>query len=118
MYGNMTCRVDPPSFGINYGSISFGQLSGYIVFCILLIGGASPPYRYGTKHDVARKLAKRNVAIMNAKAGRIYPTVYLAIRFPNVYPVKQSLCCRHQGLAIQLETKGTSTFLHMSKART
>ena len=31
------------NFGINYGSISFGQLSGYIVFCILLIGGASPP---------------------------------------------------------------------------
>ena len=29
-------------FGINHGSISFGQLSGYIVFCILLIGGASP----------------------------------------------------------------------------
>ena len=35
--------VGPTSFGINYGSISFGQLSGYIVFCILLIGGASPP---------------------------------------------------------------------------
>ena len=31
------------NFGINYGSISFGQLSGYIVFCILLIEGASPP---------------------------------------------------------------------------
>ena len=30
------------NFGINYHSISFGQLSGYIVFCILLIGGASP----------------------------------------------------------------------------
>ena len=32
-----------PSFGINYGSISFGQLSGYIVFCILLIGGGFAP---------------------------------------------------------------------------
>ena len=42
MLGKMTCRVDPPSFGRNYGSISFGQLSGYIVFCILLIKGASP----------------------------------------------------------------------------
>ena len=36
-------KVDPLGFGINYGSISFGQVSGYIVFCILLIGGASPP---------------------------------------------------------------------------
>ena len=35
------------NFGINYGSISVGQLSGYIVFCILLIGGAKlrPPYK-------------------------------------------------------------------------
>ena len=29
--------------GKNYGSISFGQVSGYIAFCILLMGGASPP---------------------------------------------------------------------------
>ena len=29
----MTCRVDPPSFGINYGSFSFSQLSGYI--CVM-----------------------------------------------------------------------------------
>ena len=41
--GQIQSRVDPPSFGINYGSVSFGQLSGYIVFCILLIWGASPP---------------------------------------------------------------------------
>ena len=41
--GPGTGGVGPPSFGINYGSISFGQLSGYIVFCILRIGGASPP---------------------------------------------------------------------------
>ena len=32
----------PPSFGINHGSISFGQLSGYIVFCTLPIRGAKP----------------------------------------------------------------------------
>ena len=75
----MTYRVDPPSFGISYGSISFGQLSGYIVFCILLIGVASTPHRYGTKYNVARKLAKRNGAIIYAKAGRIYPTLYLAL---------------------------------------
>ena len=78
----MTCTVDPPTFGINYGSISIGQLSGYIAFCILLIGGASPPYGYGTKYtkyNVARKLAKRNGAITYAKAGRIYPTLYLAL---------------------------------------
>ena len=41
--GPGTGGVGTPIFGINYGSISFGQLSGYIVFCILLIGGASPP---------------------------------------------------------------------------
>ena len=81
----MTCRVDPPSFGINYGSISFGQLSGCIVFCILLIGGLRPPYRYGTKYNVAGKLAKRNGAIIYAKAGRIYPTLYLALLFSIVY---------------------------------
>ena len=31
------------NFCLFFGSISFGQLSGYIVCCILLIGGASPP---------------------------------------------------------------------------
>ena len=31
------------NFGINYGSISFGQLSGYIVFCTVPIWGAKPP---------------------------------------------------------------------------
>ena len=36
MYGKMTCRVDPPSFGINYDSISFRQLSCYIVFRTIL----------------------------------------------------------------------------------
>ena len=30
-------------FGINYGSISFGQLSGYIVFCTVPIRRAKPP---------------------------------------------------------------------------
>ena len=65
----MTCRVVPRSFGINYGSISFGQLSAYIVLCILLMDGLRPPYRYGTKYNVARKLAKRNGAITYAKIG-------------------------------------------------
>ena len=41
--GPGTGGVGPTNFGISYGSISFDQLSGYIVFCILLIGGASPP---------------------------------------------------------------------------
>ena len=31
------------NFGINYGSISFGQLSGYIVFCTVPLRGAKPP---------------------------------------------------------------------------
>ena len=78
----MQSRVDPPSFGINYGSLSFGQLSGHIVFCILLMRGLRPLYRYGTKYNVARKLAKRNgarkFAIIFAKVG---PTLYLALLF-------------------------------------
>ena len=37
------------------------------VFCISLIGGASPPNRYGTKHNVSRKLAKRNGGKKQAK---------------------------------------------------
>ena len=41
--GSETGRVGPLSFGINYGSISFGQLSGYIVFCTVPILGAKPP---------------------------------------------------------------------------
>ena len=41
--------VDPPSFGINYASISVDQLSDYVVSFNLLIGGDSPPYRYGAK---------------------------------------------------------------------
>ena len=31
------------NFGINYDSISFGQLSGYIVFCTVPIRGAKHP---------------------------------------------------------------------------
>ena len=38
-----TGGVGTPSFCIKYGSISFGQLSDYIVFCILLIGGGFAP---------------------------------------------------------------------------
>ena len=64
-----------------YGSISFDQLSGYIVFCILLMGGLRPPYRYGTKYNVARKLAKRNGAIIYAKAGT-FGLGYLGSRVP------------------------------------
>ena len=41
--GRGGAKAGGANFGINYGSISFGQLSGYIVFCIGLIGGASPP---------------------------------------------------------------------------
>ena len=68
----MTCRVDPPSFGINYGSISFGQLSDYIAFCTVP-WRAKPPYALNTKYNVARKLAKRNGAIIYAKAGSARP---------------------------------------------
>ena len=58
-----------------YGSISFDQLSGYIVFCTVPIWGAKPPpYKSTTKYNVARKLAKRNGAIIYAKAGMANPT--------------------------------------------
>ena len=94
----MTCRVDPPSFGINCGSISFGQLSGYIVFCILLTWGASHPYRYGTKYNIARNLANRNGATIYAEGGSIYPSLYLAL------PVFNPLLVHLQ--IIQLEESG------------
>ena len=55
----MTCRVDPPRFGINYGSVSFGQLSGYIVFCILLIVGASPPVWVLYKVQCSQKVGQK-----------------------------------------------------------
>ena len=38
-------------------------------------GGLRPPYRYGTKYNVARKLAKRNGAIIYAKIGLLDPPV-------------------------------------------
>ena len=41
--GCSTGGVGPPSFGINYATISFGQLSGYIVFCTVPIWEAKPP---------------------------------------------------------------------------
>ena len=44
--GQVQSKVDPHSFGINCGSMSFGQLSGYIVFCtvpIVPIPRAKPP---------------------------------------------------------------------------
>ena len=44
-----------------------------------LVGVLRPPCRYGTKYNEVRKLAKRNGAIIYAKAGRIYPTLYLAL---------------------------------------
>ena len=43
--GPGTSRPGHTSFGINYGSISFGQLSGYIVFCsVPLLGGEALPH--------------------------------------------------------------------------
>ena len=37
------------------------------------------PYRYGTKYNVARKLAKRNGSIIYAEAGRTYPTCHFTL---------------------------------------
>ena len=83
-WGQGQSRVDPPSFGMDYGSISFGQLPGYIVVCILLVGGGEAPPT-GTVYNVARKLAKRNGAIIYVNTGRIYLTLYLALLFLIVY---------------------------------
>ena len=51
----------------------------YFVFFLWAV--LRPPSRYGTKYHVARKVAKRNGAITYAKAGRIYPILYLALLF-------------------------------------
>ena len=52
----------------------------YFVFYLLYRGGLRPTYRYGTKCNVARKLAKRNGAIINASfvgptLDIVYPTM-------------------------------------------
>ena len=50
-------------------------------FVIYLEGGVRPLYRYGTKYNVARKLANRNGAIIYAKAGT-FGLGYLGSRVP------------------------------------
>ena len=55
----MTCRGDPPSFGINYGSISFGQLLGCIVFCTGPIQGAKPPPKVKHKIQCDQKVGQK-----------------------------------------------------------
>ena len=56
-------------------------------FVFYFLGGLRPQYRYGTKCYVARKLAKRNDAIIYAKAERTYPTLSLAPLFSIVYSI-------------------------------
>ena len=56
-----------------------------LYFVFYLSEGLGPPYRYSTKYNIARKLAKGNGAIIYAEAGRIYPTLYLALIFLMVY---------------------------------
>ena len=48
-----------------------------LYFVFYVSGGLRPPYRYGTKYNVARKLAKRNGAIIYAKAGWANPSCKL-----------------------------------------
>ena len=52
-----------------------------VSFVLYLQGVLRPPYKYGAKYNVARKLVKRNAAIIYAKAETIYPTLYLALLF-------------------------------------
>ena len=86
------------NFGMNYGSIFLDQLSGYIVFCILLI----PLYRYGTKYNIARKFAKRNGAIIYAKIGVPDPPV------PKPLLQVLSLCCGFAVLSfVSILARGT-----------
>ena len=42
-----------------------------LYFALYLYGGRNPPYTYKAKYDVARKLAKKNGAIIYTK---VYPT--------------------------------------------
>ena len=54
--------------------------------CILYFtyrGGRSPPYRYGTKYNVARKLAKRNGAII--LPGKLLELLPLPLLYYKVY---------------------------------
>ena len=89
----MTCRVDLPSFGINYDSISLANFPATLYFVFYLKGGLRPPQSYGAKYNVARKLVKRNGAMIYAKAGRIYPTYHFPLTFVNplMYPQRWEL---------------------------
>ena len=53
------------------------------LYFVFYFRGLRPPYRYGTKYNVARKLAKRNGAIIYAKAGT-FGLGYLGSRVPVV----------------------------------
>ena len=62
-------------------------------FVFYLQGGLRPPYRYGTEYNVSRKLAKRNGAIIYAKAGT-FGQGYLGSRVPVVLTRRHGLNTR------------------------
>ena len=54
-----------------------------LYFAIYIFGGLRPPDRYGAKYNVARKLAKRNGAIIYANLPYMsnYPTHLNCLKF-------------------------------------
>ena len=64
-------------------------------FVFYLQGGLRPLYRYGTKYNVARKLAERNEAIIYAQAGT-FGLGYLGSRVPVVLTRFETLRRCHQ----------------------
>ena len=58
----------------------------YLYLVVYLLWGLRPPYRYGTRCNVARKLAQRNGGIIYGKAGTANPTLVLALLVCRVYP--------------------------------
>ena len=54
-----------------------------LYFVFYLQGGLRPPYRYGTKYDAARKLAKRNGAIILLR--KLLELLPLTLMYKKVY---------------------------------
>ena len=77
----MTCRVDPTSFGINYGSISLANFLATLYFVFYVEEGLRPSYRSGTKYNVATKLAILYGAIVYANS--VGPT--LVVGYPSCF---------------------------------
>ena len=63
-----------------------------LYFAIYIFGGLRPPDRYGAKYNVARKLAKRNGAIIYANLPYMsnYPTHLNCLKFVSLPSVNEN----------------------------